>query len=349
MRTPRSSRGLGRDRLLAAVFVVLVSSAIVGSSSAETGASFTAGTSNPGQSWNTATVAPPVTQNAAASAVAGAVNLAWAASPSNPAGTQVRSYLVLRGPVGGPYAQVGTTTTLGFTDTPPADGTYEWVIQTKIAQGAGFFTSPNSVARSAKSDRTAPTPSITCNGGSCAGWFNASVSVAVSGSDGTGVGMGTATTNVDGARAATSAAPRTVTVSGESATHSVVYSAADAVGNASSGATQTVKIDLTSPSAPGGVSATTGGGAGQLNVTGTMPGFDTLSGVAGYRVYYAQGNTCRATPYRSFQYFAGNPPPLPLVVTGLVSGANYCAYARTVDLAGNLSVISNVSGPVAAR
>jgi len=160
MRTPQPPRGLGRDRLLAAAFVALVSLAIVGVSSAETGASFTAATSNPGQSWNTATVQPPATQNAAASAVAGAVNLAWAASPSAPAGTQARSYLVLRGPVGGPYAQVGTTATLAFTDTPPADGTYEWVIQTKIAQGAGFFTSLNSVARSAKSDRTAPTAGV---------------------------------------------------------------------------------------------------------------------------------------------------------------------------------------------
>ena len=164
-------------------------------------------------------MAPPASFTSATSAVAGRIDLVWTATTS-PAGSHTLTYLVLRGPVGGPYAQVGTTAGLTYSDTPGADGTYEYVVQTKIAQGSGFFTSGNSATRSTKSDRTAPTMSATCNGGSCAGWFNGSVTFVVSGADGAGVGMGTATTNVDAAGAITSAAPRTVTVSGESATHS---------------------------------------------------------------------------------------------------------------------------------
>ena len=349
MRKSNGSRGLGRDRLLAAAFVVLVSTAIVGFSAADTGASFTATTSNPGQSWNTATVQPPATQNAAVSAVAGAVNLGWTASSSTPVGTQTKSYLVLRGPVGGPYVQVGTTATLAYTDTPPSDGTYEWVIQTKIAQGTGFFTSGNSLVRSTKSDRTAPTMSATCNAGSCAGWFNAAVSFVVSGNDGAGVGMGTATTNIDGAGAATSAAPRTVTVSGESATHSVVYSGADAVGNASGNTSQTVKIDLTAPTAATGLIGAKGASAGQINLTWTA-GTDALSGVAGYTIHHTGiVASCPATTPANYPTTVSVGAVTSTTVSGLSSASKYCFYLTTNDVAGNASANSAPLGPTMAK
>ena len=337
------------DRLLTAGFVVLVSTAIVGFSTGNTGASFTGTTTNPAQILNTQSVTPPASFTSATSAIAGRIDLVWTATTSA-AGAHTLTYLVLRGPVGGPYAQIGTTAGLTYSDTPGVDGTYEYVVQTKIAQGSGFFTSGNSATKNTKSDRTAPTMSATCNAGSCAGWFNTSVTFVVSGADGTGVGMGTGTTNVDSAGATTSAAPHTVTVSGESATHSVVYSGADAVGNASGNTSQTVKIDLTNPTAAGGISISTGTSSGQLNVTGTSAGTDALSGVAGYRAYYAAaGASCAATPYASFQYFAGNPPAVPLVLTGLISNQNYCVYLLTVDNAGNLSVASNTSNRTKAK
>ncbi|HEV2250234.1 MAG TPA: hypothetical protein VGT60_06990 [Candidatus Limnocylindria bacterium] len=331
------------DRIFAAAFVVLVSTAIVGFSAGDTSASFTGSTTNPGQSWNTSNVAAPASETATP-AIAGRIDLAWPATTTPPNGHTV-TYLVLRNGV-----QIGATASLAYSDTPPADGTYTYTVQTKIAQGAGFFTSPDSPAQSPTSDRTAPAMSATCNGGSCAGWFNGTVTVVVSGNDGTGVGMGTATTNVDGAGAATSAAPRTVTVSGQSASHSVVYSGADAVGNASGNTTASFGIDLTAPTAAGGVNVATGAAAGQLNVSGTSAGTDALSGVAGYRVYYKQaGASCAATPYTTYTYFAGNPPAIPLVLTGLTSGKFYCAYAVTVDNAGNLSVASNLSNRAKAR
>jgi hypothetical protein len=331
------------DRILAATFVALVSTAIIGFSAGNTGASFTGTTTNPGQILQTSNVAAPASESAT-SAIAGRIDLSWPATTTPPNGHTV-TYLVLRNGV-----QIGTTAALAYSDTPGSDGTYTYTVQTKIAQGAGFFTSGNSPAQSPKSDRTAPAMSVLCNGAACGAWYNATVAVQVSGNDGAGVGMGTATTNVDGAGAVTSAAPRTVNVSGELASHSVIYSGADAVGNASGNTTLNFGIDLTNPTAAGGINIATGAASGQLNVSGTSAGTDALSGVAGYRAYYAAaGASCAATPYATFQYFAGNPPAVPLVITGLTSGQNYCVYVRTVDNAGNLSVASNLSNRTTAR
>ena len=145
-----------KERIFAAASVVLVSTAIIGFSAGSTGASFTGASTNPNQSWNTQTVTPPASFTSATPMPAGQIDLVWTATTS-PAGSHTLTYLVLRGPVGGPYAQVGTTAGLTYSETPASDGTYEYVIQAKIAQGAGFFTSGNSAAMSSLSDRVAPT------------------------------------------------------------------------------------------------------------------------------------------------------------------------------------------------
>jgi len=336
------------DRIFAAAFVVLVSTAIIGFSTGDTGASFTGSTTNPGQSWNTQNVTPPASFTSATSAIAGQIDLVWTATAS-PAGGHTLTYLVYRGPVGGPWATlVGTTAGLTMSDTPGSDGSYEYVVQTKIAQGAGFFTSGNSATKSNKSDRTAPAMSATCNGGSCAGWFNAAVTFVVSGNDGAGVGMGTATTNIDAAGAATSAAPRTVTVSGENAAHSVVYSGADAVGNASGNTSQTVKIDLTAPTAATGLGTAKGGSSGQITVSWTA-GTDALSGVAGYTIRYVQLNACPAPSVAAYPSSVGVGAVTSTTIGGLVSGSKYCLYLITNDNAGNPSANSAAAGPQPAK
>jgi large repetitive protein len=340
--------GWNVDRLLAIAFLFMLTVALAGMSAHDTAASFTGTSSNPSNTLQTLNVQPPASHNNTTSAAAGVVNLSWTATPTAPGAGHTLTYLVLRGPVGGPYAQVGSTTSLTYSDTPPADGTYQYVIQAQIT-GGGSFTSGNSAAKSGISDRTAPTKSITCNGGSCASWFNATVSVTVSGTDG-GTGMGSVTRNVDGGgQTSTAGASATFNVSGENASHTVAYFTTDAAGNASSSANQTVKIDLTAPTAPGGITASSGSSSGQLDVTGTSAGTDALSGVAGYRAYYVQATACPAAPYGSSQYFAGNPPAVPLVLTGLASGQKYCVYLRTVDNAGNESANSNIAGPTKAK
>ncbi|HUQ16404.1 MAG TPA: hypothetical protein VM070_01305 [Candidatus Saccharimonadales bacterium] len=353
MRGSNASRGLGRDRLLAAAFVVLVSTAIVGFSSAETGASFTASTTNPGQSWNTATVQPP-TSPTGTSAVAGAVNLGWTASTSTPVGTQTRTYLVLRRPAGsGAYAQVGSATSaLTASDTPVADGSYDYVVQTKIAQGAGFFTSVNSAVQTVKSDRTAPTMSITCNAAACgAGWYTAAVAVVVSGTDGAGVGMGSVTTKIDTAAAVTTAgSSASISVSGDSTGHSVVYSGKDAVTNTSANVTQTIKIDGTAPTNASGLTAVTGATTlGTVTLSWTA-GSDATSGLAGYTIRRTGIVTAcpAATPANYPTTYAAGAVTT-TTVGGMTSGSKYCFYIAANDNAGNASAASAPAGPVRAK
>jgi len=330
------------DRILAAAFVVLVSTAIIGFSAGNTGASFTGTTTNPNQSWATSNVAAPASETAT-SAAAGQIDLSWPAT-TTPANGHTVTYLVFRGGV-----QIASTSGLTYSDTPASDGTYTYYIQTKIAQGSGFFTSGNSPSQSPLSDRTAPTMSATCNGGSCAGWFNASVTFIVSGNDGAGVGMGTATTNVDGAGAITSSAPRTVTVSGESATHSVVYSGADSVGNASGNTSKTVKIDLTAPTAATTITTAKGLSAGQITLTWTA-GTDALSGVSGYTIHRSGVvASCPATNTTNYPNVTSVGVVTSATISGLVSASKYCFYLTTTDVAGNVSANSAAAGPQAAK
>src|SRR4029077_14091598 len=166
--------------------------------------------------------------------------------------------------------------------------------------------------------------------------------------DSSGVGMGTATTNVDGAGAISSAAPRTVTVSGESATHSVVSSGADAVGNASGNTTQTVKIDLTAPTNATGLAGVTGTVSGTVDLSWTA-GSDALSGLSGYTIHRSGiVASCPATTpanYPTSYAVSGTSA----TVGGMTSGSKYCFYITATDNAGNASAASAAAGPTKAK
>ncbi len=143
------------DRQVAVALVLLAAILFVGLIASETGAVFTKTATNPGNVAAALRVDPPAAQAAPVSAPAGAVSLSWSATPTSAGAGHALDYLVLRGPVGGPYAQVGVTASLGLTDTPPADGTYGYVIQARVT-GGGALTSGNSTERTGISDRTAP-------------------------------------------------------------------------------------------------------------------------------------------------------------------------------------------------
>jgi chitin-binding protein len=161
--------------------------------------------------------------------------------------------------------------------------------------------------------------------------------------------MGTATTNVDGAGPATSAAPRTVTVSGQSAAHSVVYSGADAVGNASGNTTVNFGIDLTNPTVAGGVtSASIPGTPANIDVTWTAA-TDGLSGVAGYTVRWVQAAACPAATPANYPNSVAVGNVTTYNITPLTKNAMYCAYVVAVDNAGNQSAASAVTGPTKAK
>lgn len=340
----------GLDRLAAIVFVLFVVVTLVAIVAGDTAASFTSNTKNNGNTLAALTVAPPATQNATTSAANGVVGLSWTATPTAPGAGHTLTYDVLRGPVGGPYALVKNVSTLTTTDTPPADGTYEYVIRAKVA-GGGTFTSGNSTARSGVSDRAVPTMSITCNGAACnAGWYTGAVSVTVSGADG-GTGMGSVTRNVDSAgQISTAGASVTFTVSGNSSGHGVQYFGTDAAGNASTPATQTIKIDMSAPTVPAGVTLASGtnGGAKTVELSWTAS-TDPTSGLQGYEVRWTDPiTTCPAANTTNYP----NSAALGAVTAYTIAGSNnsdYCAYVVAIDNAGNRSANSAVSGPTTAK
>ncbi|HVR89132.1 MAG TPA: hypothetical protein VHG53_06265 [Candidatus Limnocylindria bacterium] len=331
--------GILSDRAIAVAFVVLVSSAIVGLSAGETGATFTATTTNPSNSLNTLNVLPPAAQSVPTSSPAGTVNLSWSATPTSP-GAHILTYLVFRN-----GTQVGSTSSLTFADTPPADGTYAYTSQAKIAQGAGFFTSANSTSQNGISDRIAPTMSITCNGAACGGWKNNST-VTISGVDG-GTGMSSVTYSLDGGGNVTTAGS-TKSITPADGTHTVAYFGTDVAGNVQSTVTQTVQIDTVAPTVATSVTATRGVGAGQIDLTWTA-GTDARSGVAGYTVLYVQANACPAATPANYPSTVTVGAVASTTVGGLTSGRRYCFYLTTTDNAGNVSAASAIAGPTKAR
>lgn len=330
------------DRGIAVAFVVIVSSAIVGLSAGATGASFTATTTNPANSLNTLNLLPPASQGVPTSSPAGVVNLSWTATPTSP-GTHTLTYLVFRDAV-----QIGSTSSLTYIDTPPADGTYTYTMQAKVAQGAGFFTSADSAAQSGLSDRLAPTMTITCNDAACGGWEN-SATVLVSGTD-SGSGMKSVTYGLDDAgNVVTNAA--SVTFSPADGTHTVAYFGTDAAGNVQSTVTQTVKIDTVAPTAATGITSAKGGAAGTIDLAWTA-GTDALSGVAGYTIHRSDVMTGATCPTQSPTNYP-NPIAVGAVtsttISGLVSASKYCFYFTTNDNAGNASANSATVGPRGAK
>lgn len=325
------------DRFVAIAFVVMVTVGLAGIVSTETGASFTSSSTNPGNTMAAMLVQPPASQGAPISSAGGVVSLSWTATPTAPGTGHTLTYVVLRGPVGGPYTQVTSVSTLSYTDTPPSDGTYQYVIQARVG-GGGSFTSGNSTAQNGISDRLAPSMSITCNGAACSStsWYTAAVSVTVSGTDG-GTGTGSVTRNVDGAgQVSTAGASATFNVSGDSASHSVVYFGTDAAGNASGAPTQTLKIDGTPPPAASLSAARAGPAQGDVTLSWTQAA-DATSGVATFDVYKknisGSGAACGTTGFTVTQSGLAAGSASTVVNVGNNSWA--CFYLITFDNAGN--------------
>lgn len=340
------------DRLLAVAFVLMVTLGLAGIVSADTGATFTGTTTNPNDHLNTMLVQPPASQSAPTSSAGGTVSLSWTATPTAPGTGHTLSYLVLRGPVGGPYTQITSVAGLSYTDTPPSDGTYQYVIEARVT-GGGSFTSGNSPAQNGISDRTAPMVGITCNGGACSStaWYNAAISVTVAGVD-AGTGMGSVTRNVDaGGQVSTAGSSVTITVSGDSSGHTVQYFGTDAAGNASSTASQTLKIDATAPTAATGLTSSVGSAGSPVTVDlSWTAGTDALSGVSGYEVRWTNAVTsCPAQNTTNFPNTATIGAVTTYSISGLTTGSQYCSYLVTIDNAGNRSANSATAGPTKAK
>ncbi len=325
------------DRLLAIAFVVMVTLGLAGIVSANTGATFTGTTTNPNDHINTMLVQPPASQGVPTSSAGGVVNLSWTATPTAPGTGHTLTYLVLRGPIGGPYTQITSVSGLSYTDTPPSDGTYQYVIQARVS-GGGAFTSGNSTAQNGISDRLAPTMSIQCNGAACSStaWYNAAVSVTVTGTDG-GTGVGSVTRDVDGGgQVSTAGASATFNVTGDSASHSVVYFGTDAAGNTSGSSTQTLKIDGTPPPAASLFGFRWGTLQGDVTLAWTQAA-DATSGVATFDAYKkniaGSGSACGTTGFTIAKSGLASGTATTTVNVG--NNAWACLYLITKDNAGN--------------
>jgi hypothetical protein len=186
---------------------------------------------NTGNTLGTLTVQPPTVPQAA-SGVAGLVSVSWTASTTAATRLDVTTtYLVFRRPSGpGVFTQVNAnpgTTLVTYNDTPPADGLYDYAIQTVMSS----FTSPLSIAVSGLSDRVPPTTSITCDTATCAAAYVGSVAVVISATD-AGSGVASISYTLDGATTVTAGASVAFTVSNQ-AVHTISYFATDVAGNAS--------------------------------------------------------------------------------------------------------------------
>jgi hypothetical protein len=133
-----------------AVLAVILAASLFGAAApvGRTTAAFVAQTASAGNSFTNLVVAATA-QPSAASAAGGTVTLTWTASPTGSV-----TYTIARRLSGsGSYAVVASGLTgLSHAETPPADGLYDYVVRAAVSS----FTA-DSPARTAVSDRTAPT------------------------------------------------------------------------------------------------------------------------------------------------------------------------------------------------
>jgi hypothetical protein len=146
-------------------------------------------------------------------------------------------------------------------------------------------------------DTTAPTSSITCNGGTCSanGWYKTSVDVALAATDAqSGVSLIRYTLDGSTPAAASPAYSGPFTLS---ATTTVKYRAWDNAGNVEATKSQVVRIDLTAPTVA--ITSPADGATVTGNLKITASASDVGSGVAQVS-FYADGvllGTAKSSPY----------------------------------------------------
>ncbi len=296
-------------------------------------ASFTSSTFSPNNSFAFLEV-QPATLTSASSLTAGVVRLSWSGSAT--ASTETVTYAILRRPGGsGAYAQIATASGLTYDDVPRPDGSYDYVIRAIVTT----FTR-DSNGMSALSDATAPSLSVTCNGGACVAWYTSSITVVATASDG-GTGVQTVRTTLDGVTRNTASSTVTTTVSGDGS-HTFSALAIDNADNASPTQTYVIGIDGTAPTAPTGLTASAQSANGTVNLAWTA-GTDATSGVSGYTVRYVQATACPAPNETSYPSARAVGAVTSTIVDGLLRAKWYCFYLVTVDNAGNQSGPSTIA------
>jgi fibronectin type 3 domain-containing protein len=111
---------------------------------------------------------PPTPVSLSASAGNGEVTLTWAASEG------ATGYTVLRGATtGGPYTQIGTSTSVAYTDTAVTNGTtYYYVVEATNSGGASAYSPEASATPNVEDDSSTATPPP-LDGSNTGAWANA--------------------------------------------------------------------------------------------------------------------------------------------------------------------------------
>jgi hypothetical protein len=116
----------------------------------------------------------PAAQSPPTSFTGGVVSLSWSASPT--AATELVTYGIERRATGsGTFSEVARTTALSYTDTPAADGSYDYVVRAIVGS---LWT--DGAVRTAISDATSPTAAsaLAATSGTANGTVNLSWRVA---------------------------------------------------------------------------------------------------------------------------------------------------------------------------
>jgi signal peptidase len=319
---------------------------------------FTASNGVSGNTFSTLTLAA-ATLNSATPQPAGGILLAWSASPT--ASIRSVNYLVFRAPhSSSSFTQVSGSpvSTLSYTDTPPADLTYDYKVQTVAAT----FTSPYSNVLSGLADRTVPTISgwALCDQDGIilpvsANWIKSAGSYIVyanaADADAQGVASVTATTGIVGG--ATSSFSLSA-AAGTCAGISYAYKSAVQAGPTLTGA-QTFFADVIASDAAANAAHTNISHSADVGVDVVAPGLVTVShthnllssvitlnwtasaetgsGLAGYQLkVYNTGTTTPASQYPSPVVVSGGTLSYSFTLTHL---STYDFVVTPVDNAGN--------------
>jgi hypothetical protein len=149
MRTIASSIRSQGDRLLAIAFVLMVTVALAGITTGDTGASFTTSSTNPNNHIGANTLAAPTSLSAPIASNGGTVDLSWTATTSTWAtGTRIYRATVS----GGPYSLLQTITGLATTtwSEAPGNSIYYYVARAYYTTGGANWESANSNEVTAK-------------------------------------------------------------------------------------------------------------------------------------------------------------------------------------------------------
>ena len=221
-----------------------------------------------------------------------------------------------------PTTNNGTTYAGSFTVSSPTTVKY------RAFDAAGNAEAVNSAL--IQVDTTPPTSTVSCNGGSCAGWLKPSASVTLSATDGpSGSGVASIRYTTDGSTPTGTTGTRYTAPFTINATTTVKYRAFDNVGNTEAVNTQVVQIDGTAPTVS--LTSPTAGLASGTVTLSANPSDNVGVDHVDFLVDGTVVGTDQSAPYT----YAWN--------SNLVPDGTHSITARAVDLAGNTTTSSATS------